>query len=132
MNEQTGKEGDETKDDTGCGFGDCRPVMGVAKGWRRHGWGSRGDCRLPGGLEELHAAPLRDGGAAAETAFPPLPRRGRKVRVGVGVGGITSSVFPYPSLSHSLFVALFGISSLLQLRGHNLYEKEKENLTDET
>lgn len=88
--------------------------MGVAEGWRRRGWGSRGDCRLPGGLEEIHAAPLGEGGAAAESALPPPPHRGRKETVGVG---FTSSVFPYPPLSHSLFVALFGdVSSLLRLR----------------
>lgn len=53
------------------------------------------------------------GRAAGETALPPPPHWGRKETVGVG---FTSSVFPYPPLSHSLFVALFGdVSSLLQL-----------------
>lgn len=87
--------------------------MSVAARLRRHGWGSRGDCRLPGGLEEIRAALLGVGKAAAKSALPPPPHRGRKETVGVG---FTSSVFPYPPLSHSLFVALFGdVSSFLRL-----------------
>lgn len=53
--------------------------MGEAEAWRRRGWGSQGDCRLPGGLEEIHAALLGvGGGAAAETALPPPPPSGEK------------------------------------------------------
>lgn len=73
--------------------------MGQAKRWRRHVWGSQGDCRLPGGLEELHAAPLRDGGAA-DMAFPPLPHQGRKERVGDGGAGVS----PLQSFRTRLFL----------------------------
>lgn len=41
--------------------------------------GSCNECRLPGGSEELHAALLRDGGAAAEMASS---LSGEKVRLG--------------------------------------------------
>ncbi len=82
-------------------------------GWRLR-WGSRGDCRLPGGLKEIQAAPLGEGGAGSSRHSPSTSSTsGRKKTVGVC---FTSSVFPYPSLSHSLFVALSGdISALLRL-----------------
>lgn len=38
--------------------------MGAAEAWRRCDWGSRGDCRLPDGLEEICAAPLREGASS--------------------------------------------------------------------
>lgn len=66
-------------------------------------------------MKEMHAAPLREEGAAAaaEMALPPLPHQGRKETAGVA---FASSVFPYPPLPHSLFVALFGdISFVLHL-----------------
>lgn len=100
--------------------------MGVAKGWRRDGWGSRGDCRLPGGLEELHAAPLREGGAAAGTAFPPLSRWGRKERVGVGMGAGGCHLFSL-SVPSSFSQPVCG--SLWRLLLPSAVDPE-ENLTD--
>lgn len=101
--------------DTGCGLGDYGPVMGEAEAWRRRGWGSRGDCRLPGGLEEIHAALLGVGGSSSRDSPSTSSAIGGERRQ--QAWGFTSSVFPYPPLSHSLFVALFsGVSSLLQLQ----------------
>lgn len=40
--------------------------MSVAARLRRRGWGSRGDCRLPGGLEEIRAALLGVGGSSSK------------------------------------------------------------------
>lgn len=90
--------------------------MGEAEAWRRRGWGSQGDCRLPGGLEEIHAALLGVGGGSSSRDSPSTSSAiGGERRQ--QAWGFTSSVFPYPPLSHSLFVALFGgVSSLLRLQ----------------
>lgn len=74
MSRREGKRRDETRGDAGCGFGRLR----ISDGWRRGGWGSRGDCRLPSGLEEITCCSAQRRGAAAETAFPPPPHRGEK------------------------------------------------------
>lgn len=77
-----------------------------------------GAARVTGGyqvvLEELHAAPLREGGSGGRYGISTSSLfGGSKETVGVV---FTSSVFPYPPLSHSLFVALFAnVSSLLGL-----------------
>lgn len=78
--------------------------------------GAAGGVRAGYQLKEMHAAPLREEGAAAaaETTLPPLPRWGRKETAGMT---FASSVFPYPPLSHCLFVALFSnVSFILHLR----------------
>jgi len=54
------------------------------------------------------AAPLRVEGAATED--PPPSHRGRKK---TAEEGFASSVFPYPPLPHSLFVALFSAVSVV-------------------
>lgn len=56
-------------------FGRHCPVSGQLEG-------GDGDCRLPGGVEETHAAPLRGGGAAAaKTAFQPPPLWGGRQEI---------------------------------------------------
>lgn len=62
MSRQEGR--DKTRDKVWyrmCSGETAGPVRSVAEGLRRHGRGSRGDCRLPGGLEETHAVPLGEG-----------------------------------------------------------------------
>lgn len=58
-------------------------LMGVAEGWRRCGWGSRGDCRLPGGLEEIHAAPLRGGNSSRDGLSTSSALREKDCRLGI-------------------------------------------------
>lgn len=119
-----GREGgNETRGDAGCGFG----RLWIRDGWRRGGEGSRGDCRLPIGLEEINVLLHSERGSSSRHGLSTSSASGgRKETVSVG---FTSSVFPYPPLSHSLFVALFcGISSLLRLLariGHDIIGKLK-------
>lgn len=122
--EQTGGGGD-----AGCGLGDRGPVTGVAEGCRLQDWSRGNTCR-----SARRGWWWWGGGAAAETALPPPPRRGTKETVGVG---FAFSVFPYPPLSHGLFVALFGdASSLLRLRDiiwiNEIKSMKKAHLMEET
>ena len=61
---------------------------------RRRGWGSQGDCRLPGGLEEIHAALLGVGGGEQQQRQPfhLLRHQGLKKTTGVVVHLLSLSV----------------------------------------